>query len=1380
MYDFLKSIAYFFVSNAKRSYRDFLEYQAKERAYIVGQCLWLISLVISITLLPVAIKAISGNTANVGIVRATYLWTTALFSLSFAEILRVLSIRHVLIVTTLLRAVSFGVMGLLLIFNQLTLPLIIAIMIINGVIVALSHLLDLDTSGANQVFGDAVKKERALYIFTFIDYLSLMLIPLMLGIFIVSIERYENTSLALGLAYLSIAILMSLGAYLYYKHVYLENSLRAQQSLSYYLQAFIKSWISVPKRLWHTGKIIYHNGALLFRFWMISVEKFIDDALFMVILPIYALDVLNAGAFGNSLLISAMFLGGFISSMFMLTQAQKIQKRFGLYPFIVCLGISAACAFMPSIILWETSSLWLAALMVVIIKMLYEPIRTRLDSMLQIEIAMSDQTKAQEYNIYSLLSVVLGFSGGLGALFFAWVFQNSGPSTHLYTYLGENAAMKMVTLFLILFALIVLFSVHRFKRYVFHVYPTAKEDVQTYFQELETNLHLLGLPPLRKEVIYSPIPPNRPSIALLGIPSLNKLALLQEGGVQFPGNIHLVFDTSWIVQKLQPDGTNQLYLKKGLYFDEAGEATLVEYKNMRPIHYFANFATPGAGTTLNGIPLESKLNTPMSSSGKLEILVKDILLTRLWLSEKGITCIKTLAFLMPGHLKIGEIDNINKSQNEISLAAFPLVEKNQINILKSLEAFWQNYTGDTIVVKPSGIRFTAPYGVKFFARNELQATVAHILSLAHDPLMDNTGAILLEEKVCPPPLYLRIGENDGYGRFCLTDKHDYLHILTLEEIKNATPQEKKDWVLHIAVARTPWNRGSSAGIVARIDISGRPLTKQAAAVPFEDIIAALRQQYGLLKTPEEALHFENQLEAICNQALQAILEKEQAYALSAEDPLQSATDYLGIDFMIERAQETLIPKIIAITDHNVGIQHLFDSIYPDRKGEHSQVWIGTMLSRARQEIYKGKRLLLVGSGYASKRFFFEGAKALNLNIVLVDTSDSWAKHLVSEFIPVKGKATAENLSEAYQAVRQSIRTHGEIYGITTFFEPDVVFTAELARALGLNYHSVDAIRKSRQKAKTRLALKMAHLPTPQFFYIYDQHSLDLAIARITYLEHTKEVPLFPMVLKPNIGQASMYTTIVHNPQELQERFNFLIKAIEAEDKAWQFDKRFVLEEYIKGGEWDVDLVFQGGQAKYASITDNWSPNKLAFSADYDSLPSHRLSPEAQRASISLAIQAVTALGLSDGIIHAEGKYDPIKGAQILEINARPAGAYLTRWQKEVWGVDMVEMLYATALGIPLKILKSDVPLSYIEGVVYLPEKNGIFMGFEGIELASQSPGFKEFTPMANIGDYVSGESEKSSYLGILEVTGKNSDDALQNFMRIYTMIHPIIQPKVKS
>src|SRR5207253_780052 len=75
---------------------------------------------------------------------------------------------------------------------------------------------------------------------------------------------------------------------------------------------------------WEAMKAVYANKLILGRSGMATFESFIDDALFSVVLPSFAVDILQAGAFGNGLLLSAVTAGGLVASSFMLRKSQAI------------------------------------------------------------------------------------------------------------------------------------------------------------------------------------------------------------------------------------------------------------------------------------------------------------------------------------------------------------------------------------------------------------------------------------------------------------------------------------------------------------------------------------------------------------------------------------------------------------------------------------------------------------------------------------------------------------------------------------------------------------------------------------------------------------------------------------------------------------------------------------------------------------------------------------------------------------------------------------------------------------------------------------------------------------------------------------------------
>ena len=89
--------------------------------------------------------------------------------------------------------------------------------------------------------------------------------------------------------------------------------------------------------------------------------------------------------------------------------------------------------------------------------------------------------------------------------------------------------------------------------------------------------------------------------------------------VRLPGNVNLVLDASWLIQETYPDGRTKLLVTKGVVFDEKGQATVVDLRNLRAASTISPTSSPSAGTTATTACRwrriwTSRSRTPTSSS----------------------------------------------------------------------------------------------------------------------------------------------------------------------------------------------------------------------------------------------------------------------------------------------------------------------------------------------------------------------------------------------------------------------------------------------------------------------------------------------------------------------------------------------------------------------------------------------------------------------------------------------------------------------------------------------------------------------------------------------------------------------------------------------
>ncbi|MDE2291354.1 MAG: ATP-grasp domain-containing protein, partial [Elusimicrobia bacterium] len=582
---------------------------------------------------------------------------------------------------------------------------------------------------------------------------------------------------------------------------------------------------------------------------------------------------------------------------------------------------------------------------------------------------------------------------------------------------------------------------------------------------------------------------------------------------------------------------------------------------------------------------------------------------------------------------------------------------------------------------------------------------------------------------------------------------------------------KRDWNMRLFAQRTPWDGTVNSGVFVRAGPWGKPTVAEpggpsasekadpedaAVIVPFEDVVRALQEQHGLLKTPEEARAFRESLEATSRGTLEALWENEAKLRAEGRIPKQAQTDFVGLDVMLDWRGGKLVPTVIEINDHDSGGQMQLDEFYPERAGEHSRAWVATMLERARRDALKGKRILVVGGGYLGKRFIFERAKELGVKVTLVDRPGSKMADLVDAYVPVETLDKGGAAKAAYEALEERGLLH-KFDGITSFWEDDLTLASQLAEKLELPYLPLSGTEAARDKRATREAMQKAGLPTPRFAPVRSPGELEAAIEKVG----------FPAILKPASGAEAKFVEEVRDAAEARAAYKKLSEAVAKEaahDGAFSSSVGLVMEQYLDGPEVDVDVVMQDGKAVFSSVTDNWPTKRPYFLATGSSLPSHL--PAADRAALKdLAVKSAEALGLGRGVLHIEMKQTS-EGPRVIEVNARMGGVYVRDWVKAVWGVDLAEEGFMAAAGIPGRPYRSPEALTHLEGRFLIPERSGTLQGLELSGTALEDPGLHELRRLMKDGSEVRVPPHGNDRVGMLTAKGRSAKEAEAGLERL--------------
>ncbi|MEQ1919408.1 MAG: hypothetical protein ABL955_09425, partial [Elusimicrobiota bacterium] len=700
---------------------DLSEFNKSEKSYIAGQAVFLLAISVYLASLPLLVSALTGDAAMTGVARMVHYWVFGGASLFAGAVVSKTPMKRILVGAAGGRALLFGSIGALALFGGLPWAAFLVLVGVNSLLVAHNHLVDIDTGGAAKIFKGADQKstdhkiEKAGYVYDFIYYGMMLVVPAMIGLPMDWIDARYGAGIGAGAGFAVFAALMGVVSYIYATKVVTVGDMVAAPwaGIKNYLGRILGAFktfghilIDVPRRNWATAKIIMGNKAILARSSMATMENFVEDALFAVVLPTFAIDILKVGAFGNGLLLSAITAGGLVASVFLMKRIQGLQKKHGTYKVLAGLTAIAALAFVPSIGLWLAPSLALAIPAVFLMKLMLQPLRSRMRALLQTEIKNDPKAAPHADDIYSLMTFVEVIAAGAGGLAFAWLFHHSMAGSALALTLGALAPMKIITITLFAMGFVYLGGLRWVKQQLskptstVHKSPDGNEAKM--LERLNVSLKENGLPEYKTAMVNGPASEDLPTIAVLAPSSRHKIALAREGGRQAQGDFHLVLDSSWLIQETYPDGSTKLLVKKGVTIDDKGQATVVDYETPRRVHYFADYFTLGANDRDDGDVFEKNLNVPQSNSLQLEKVVNDKLGTRLILAAGGVAVPATLALLMPLHHLAGQPMG---TQGVVQVAAMPAPESREAEVAKLVDSYLAAFKGEELVVKPSGPQF---------------------------------------------------------------------------------------------------------------------------------------------------------------------------------------------------------------------------------------------------------------------------------------------------------------------------------------------------------------------------------------------------------------------------------------------------------------------------------------------------------------------------------------------------------------------------------------------------------------------------------------------------------------------------------------------------
>jgi biotin carboxylase len=423
--------------------------------------------------------------------------------------------------------------------------------------------------------------------------------------------------------------------------------------------------------------------------------------------------------------------------------------------------------------------------------------------------------------------------------------------------------------------------------------------------------------------------------------------------------------------------------------------------------------------------------------------------------------------------------------------------------------------------------------------------------------------------------------------------------------------------------------------------------------------------------------------------------------------------------------------------------------------------------KAAQEL-AGKRVLLLftTTGYQAASFK-EAAEKLGLDLVAGsdrcrNLDDPWRDGA----IPLRFQNPEASANTIVKAA--SDRRFDAVVAIGD--KPTL--TAALAcEALGLPGNPPEAVRACRDKYRFRELLRVARVPGPAYCRVPVSGPARLP-DRIG----------FPCVLKPLFLSASRGVIRANNPAEFGEAFARIRALLDTPDIRLLKDEAaqwILVEEYLDGEEVALEGIITRGTLKVLALFDKPDPLVGPYFEETIYTTPSRLPEACQARIVEATEQAIRAVGLAHGPIHAEIRLTP-DGPRVLEIAARPIGGLCARSLRFKSAMSLEELILRHALGAPdssggsIDAIERE---SAASGVMMLPvPAAGILAEVRGIEAASATPGIEDVRITAKLRQKLVPWPEGSSYLGFIFARASTPEEVEAALREAHAKLEFRIQP----
>jgi biotin carboxylase len=303
-----------------------------------------------------------------------------------------------------------------------------------------------------------------------------------------------------------------------------------------------------------------------------------------------------------------------------------------------------------------------------------------------------------------------------------------------------------------------------------------------------------------------------------------------------------------------------------------------------------------------------------------------------------------------------------------------------------------------------------------------------------------------------------------------------------------------------------------------------------------------------------------------------------------------------------------------------------------------------------------KTVLFVGAGRHQRRAIAR-ARELGLRTVAVDRNPEALGFAEADAFEVVDFAEVPGVIDV-------ARRQGVDGVLTVSADRAVPVVAEVADAVGLPGIGAETARLMTHKVAMRRLFADAGVPQPRF----------AAVRTLDEARRAARTVGFPSVLKPadSGGQRGVFR--LETADDLERHLHAALAESPTEEA--------IVEGFQDGLELNGLVIARGGNVELLTLSDRLRPPGIGFGVGWIHVYPSTLFSDTLREAERVAVHAVHAMGLENGIafpqlIAADGQ------AWIIEVAARIPGGQMADLARHAVGVDLVEIALRQALGEPV-------------------------------------------------------------------------------------------------